>query len=515
MTGFRILIPGAALVFVLAAALYAPALQGGFAYDSIGQVVYGDYIHRTENLAEVLTLRVVALDELDRNRPLHLASLMADAAVWGRNPSGYRLTSVLLHALNAALVFAIIMSALVRAGACNRGAFAAIFGALLFALHPLVVEAVSEPSNREDLLLLLPVLVGILVIICARSPLSWFAVNASLALCAFLAVTAKESGVAAPFIFVATVLLFDAGRLRKFVPGLVAGLLAVTGFLAASYMFRPLDSAVFLDSPPPLAADFWTALGVQSRIWTLQLFQVFRPANLSAHYQSEVLSGITLPLAVTVLVAAAGAAAIGAWKNRLVALGLAVTVLTLLPASNFAAQFQPVADRYLYAPLAGGGMIAAALVAGVWGWACGRWSRTLLIVAACAVLAAEYSANFRRQQVWREPLALWSDVVRQFPRAPIAHMGLANAHYRAGRFDAARAAAAECVLASGARWDDALALRAICEWQTGQHDEAVATFRRAVVISPIYLDQAALGRSMAWSPAQMEVLARLAQAAGR
>jgi hypothetical protein len=83
----------AATLFTLVVLLYIPTLRGGFVYDSIAQVLYSDYIHTPSHRVDVLTLRVVAEDELDRNRPMHLASLMpADAAVWGRNPFGYRAT---------------------------------------------------------------------------------------------------------------------------------------------------------------------------------------------------------------------------------------------------------------------------------------------------------------------------------------------------------------------------------------------------------------------------------------
>ncbi|MFM8458667.1 MAG: hypothetical protein ACKOB0_06925, partial [Chthoniobacterales bacterium] len=99
-------------LFLSVVALYLPTLRGGFVYDSIAQVLYSDYIHTSANWSDVLTLRVVGQDQLDRNRPLFLASLMLDAAVWKREPFGYRLTSILLHALNAALLFVFIAIAL-------------------------------------------------------------------------------------------------------------------------------------------------------------------------------------------------------------------------------------------------------------------------------------------------------------------------------------------------------------------------------------------------------------------
>jgi hypothetical protein len=77
----RVAFLAAAPVFALVVLLYIPTLRGGFVYDSIGQVLYSDYLHTPSNGIDVLTLRVVGQDELDRNRPLHLASLMLDAAV--------------------------------------------------------------------------------------------------------------------------------------------------------------------------------------------------------------------------------------------------------------------------------------------------------------------------------------------------------------------------------------------------------------------------------------------------
>lgn len=195
---------------------------------------------------------------------------MLDAAVWKKEPFGYRLTSVLLHALNAALLFVFATMALrwktngrderlARPSTIERARgphaptiiFAAAFGALVFALHPLVVKAVAEPSNREDLLVLLPLLVGLIGILWPiRSPWS---LNALFIVCSFLAVLAKESGMAVPFIFAATCWFFRRGDLRSLVPGLIGSLSASLGFLFASYVWRPEDSAILAQTPGPLA----------------------------------------------------------------------------------------------------------------------------------------------------------------------------------------------------------------------------------------------------------------------
>ena len=86
--------------------------------------------------------------------PVTWLSFALDHAVWGLRPDGYHLTNVVLHAVNAALV-CVLAGRLVAAGsgwgptACRVAGAAT---ALLWALHPLRVEAVSWVTGRRDVL---------------------------------------------------------------------------------------------------------------------------------------------------------------------------------------------------------------------------------------------------------------------------------------------------------------------------------------------------------------------------
>ncbi len=314
---------------------------------------------------------------------------------------------------------------------------------------------------------------------------------------------------AVPFVFAVASWLF--GKFRSLLPGLVGGLMASLFFLMASYVWRPEASAILVQSPGSLAGDFWSCLAVQCRIWTLQLWQIVWPWNLSADYPPQVIAGISLPIALLVLaVLIAGVLWLGR-SSHLVALGASLYVMALLPASNFAAQFHPVADRYLYVPLAGFGLMAAALAYRLRIKCSSRLVAGLLAAIGLVLLSAEYVANVRRQIVWQQPATLWTDVLRQFPRTAPAHLGLANVHYRAGDYRAARAAAAEAVLMSVGGWADALALRAICEWQTGDRVAAVRSFREAKLLSRVYDTGDSMQRALVWSPEQLAVLAEIAR----
>jgi tetratricopeptide (TPR) repeat protein len=86
--------------------------------------------------------------------PVTWLTLGADFAVWGMNPFGYHLTSLLLHAASAALFYLVARRLLGLAipsaepGTVNLGA---VVAALYFALHPLRVESVAWITERRDL----------------------------------------------------------------------------------------------------------------------------------------------------------------------------------------------------------------------------------------------------------------------------------------------------------------------------------------------------------------------------
>ena len=136
-------------------AVFSGTLSAGFVYDARMQILVDSFLHDPANWLSVLTFRVLALDVLDFNRPVHLASLMLDAAVWGREPFGYHLTSILRHALNAVLVWGVtraVCSLPAGPDAAGPRTAASLLAAAVFACHPLVTEAVCEPTYREDLL---------------------------------------------------------------------------------------------------------------------------------------------------------------------------------------------------------------------------------------------------------------------------------------------------------------------------------------------------------------------------
>ncbi len=88
-------------------------------------------------------------------QPLPRLSHVLDYQLWGTNAREYYVTSIVLHALNAALVFGFLWTLLGRAGVSltARERLALAIGvAVAFAIHPLQFESVAWMSGRTQLL---------------------------------------------------------------------------------------------------------------------------------------------------------------------------------------------------------------------------------------------------------------------------------------------------------------------------------------------------------------------------
>src|SRR5678815_3861705 len=88
--------------------------------------------------------------------PLPWLTWGLDYTLWGLDPRGYHLTSLLLHAVNTALVFRLarwLLRAELGVAASELAVAAGALGAALaWGVHPLRAESVAWVSERRDVL---------------------------------------------------------------------------------------------------------------------------------------------------------------------------------------------------------------------------------------------------------------------------------------------------------------------------------------------------------------------------
>jgi hypothetical protein len=135
-----------AVLVVTTSVAFLPTLENGFAnFDDIENFL-NNQSYRGVGPAQLRWMFTTW--NLGGLIPLTWMTLGLDYVIWGMDPAGYHLTSLVLHVLTA-LAFYFVLLRLLRAaqgpgeldGAALR--LGALFGALLFSVHPLRVESVA------------------------------------------------------------------------------------------------------------------------------------------------------------------------------------------------------------------------------------------------------------------------------------------------------------------------------------------------------------------------------------
>ena len=131
----------AGLLMLVTLALYWPATRCDFSV--IDDLILTPEVVKGLSLESIKWAFLNPVDSLWQ--PLTALSHMADCQVFGLRPWGHHLTSVLLHALNAGLVFAWLQQ-------MTGAAWRSLMVAALFAVHPLRVEPAVWVDERRELL---------------------------------------------------------------------------------------------------------------------------------------------------------------------------------------------------------------------------------------------------------------------------------------------------------------------------------------------------------------------------
>lgn len=456
----------AALIFCAALAAHAPGLSDRFLWDDTALVGANSFVSDCASLGPALSPSNLfkVLPVAMSARPVVNASLIADRCAGG-GPRAMRLTNMLFHAANSVLVF---LLALTFSGAVPASAAAG----LLFAVHPAAAEAVHIAVFRAHLL-------GFFFFACALLASVYYARRPALlsaaaaAAAALLGMLSVETAAVLPAAAAAAV-YFDSGRegLRRSVH-LLAALLLVLAFYAwfraprSGYDIagasRPGISAasglypadLFGAPPAPAPAALppqWRAVysSPLSNLYTMAAVaagyarDAASPRQLSPDYNPELLTGFrraALPLLVCLCLIAAAAGLL--YLRNLAGLGLALFLLTLLPALNLVPLYNLKADRYLYFPLAGLALTAASLTIVM------TAKKAYWAMVACAALLFT-AVTLRRAPVFHSDLSFFSEAVKRAPTSARARANLSAALLRSGdRAGGARLAAQACALDPG------------------------------------------------------------------
>ena len=498
----------AAAIAVLTFVVYLPALRNGFVSWDDGVYVYNNPHIRALD-TELLHWAFVGF-HAGNWHPLTWLSHALDYALWGLNPAGHHLTSIVLHALNTGLVALLSLRLLEAAGYATTGKggnggqllWGGGMTAALFGLHPLHVESAAWVAERKDLLCALFCLLSIQAYLAyagraqeggARSAvrrrygaaLAWFA----------LALLAKPMAVSLPVVLLILDWwpldrLAEPGGCRRVwgekVPFLALGF----GSAALTFLAQHAGGAMVPLRLHPLSVR----LAVACRALLEYLAKMVWPADLIPFYAYP--RDLSLLSAAGLLPVALVAAAVFAllvvrkqWPGM--AAAWAYYGVTLFPVLGFVqVGGQAMADRYTYLPSLGPFLLAGAAVArgarylaelGKPAWLKGTGGALL---GSLLALLAWLSVG--QMGVWRDSLGLWSRVIeRAAVESEIPYNNRGEVLAKEGRFVEAIEDYGRALAVSPA---DVVALnnRGTAFEGIGRADLALEDYDRAIAIDPAY-----------------------------
>lgn len=415
------------LVALLAGLVFANSVGNRFAYDDLHIVTANTNIHSLASLPDALVAPYWPGDygrEMGLWRPTTTAILGLQYVIGGGSPVLFHAVNVLGHVVASVLVLLLLLELMTLP--------AALAAALVFAVHPVHVEAVANIVGVAELVSTVALLLACLIHVRSGSRSGW---SVALAIGALYAIGfgAKESAVTLPGI----VFLLDAARRRIAVSDLAGyvrdrwRVYAALLFVAAMLLWGRYSILGTIASPfGPLGADIlaeipriWT-LG---EVWTHYVRLWVLPLDLSSDYSPNVIpislgwhatNTVGLVLALVILTMALiswrrPAIGPGVETSKMAAFGVVWFVITISPVSNtLFISGVLLAERTLYLPSVG---LAAAT-----GWLVVRLSRERprgAWVALVVVLLLSGVRCWTRSPTWFDNPTMLGTMIEDYPQS--------------------------------------------------------------------------------------------------
>jgi tetratricopeptide (TPR) repeat protein len=496
----------APVVLVLATVVaFLPTLENGFVnFDDIENFLS----NRSYRGLGLIQLRwMFTTVNLGGLIPLTWMTLGFDYLIWGMDPAGYHLTSLLLHAL-AALAFYFVLLRLLREAQDGSAADAtslrlgALFGALIFSVHPLRVESVAWVTERRDVLSGLFCLLTVLAYLRAwdaragdRLGGTWYVASLGLFVCALLS---KSMAITLPAVLV----LLDCYPLRRLRLSFPDGLGAIArNLLVEKSPFGALSLAcVGLTVAAARGNDAMSSLSDVSLLDRLSLsvhsvafylWKTVAPVNLAIMYElPEKLDRTAWPfVAAWVVVLAITTACLGL-RRRLIALTVAwlAYLIMLAPVSGLVqAGRQMAADRYSYLPCLSWAVLCGAGFLWAWRKTAGPQgeptrTRSLVMWTGVLIVLGLAALTWKQVGVWHDTETLWTHAAVVAPSGR-AHENLGEVFQDRGQL-AEAGAHFESLVRIRPRYGPGHLYLGAVRVQQGRTDEAMKEYAKAARLMP-------------------------------
>jgi len=450
-------------VTVLTLYIYLPALQNDF-------VNWDDdkYVYENEHIRSLdfKLLKWSSGFHILNWHPLTFISHSIDYALWGLNPIGHHLTSIILHSVNTFLLYILILYLLTNIRlskssfpanddkSISKNIIAASVAALLFGIHPIHVESVAWVSERKDVLSTFFILLS-LISYCkyaVKQEIKKQSLYYISSLVSFiLALMSKPMAVTLPFILVILDIypfqrigfkeLFRSHKrvVKEKIPFIFFGLISSILTIIAQHSGGAITSI----KAYPLSFRIVTAI----RGLSFYLEKMILPIGLSPFYplpnnlsflSFEHIFSIILVIAISIF-------CVRAWNRgwKVYMTIWTFYIITLLPVIGIIQLGeQAAADRYSYVPSIGPFLLIGLGISLVWvkyyykkrAFFLTKITILLVLISILSLLGIQ---TLKQIRIWNNSITLWSYELKKYPDLWLAYYNRAHAYTSLGDYQQA------------------------------------------------------------------------------
>lgn len=427
------------LIAVATALVYYPSLNVPFYMDDFSSIQENPRIYDWQGIGA-----------LWQYAPLRLIGYLSFAANYQLdqfNPLGYHLVNILVHFLAASAFYA-LLAGLLRTPRLDSDEYALarrwlpLLAALIFALHPLHLQAVTYIVQRLAAMAALFYLAAMASFVFARLAQSarqrWLWAAACL-LFALLALFTKQNTATLPLALFLLELLFftdSAKRLLQIAAAAVGLPLLLWALLVGVFDYQPFSlqamEAMTRETTEISRADY---LAVQMPVLWRYIGWFFWPSGLHLDHANPPLTGfgdggVIFALLAHLAVIGAALAVLRRWP--LVAFAILFYYLAHSVESSVIPIRDVIFEHRAYLPDIGLSLLVAWLLLVF----AARWlhGQVLLLLGIALLIALGY-ATWQRNILWQQPIALWENNARLSPDKPRSWSILGKHYLQAGRVE--------------------------------------------------------------------------------
>ncbi len=478
--------------------MYSNTLNNSFHFDDLSFILDNPAIRALEKLTELFKYwpsRFIGFLSFTVNYQIHQFSVF-----------GYHLVNIGLHTLTSFLVFWFVCltfsaPAMKEKEAYRHRELIGFFAAAIFLTHPVQTEALNYIFQRVTILAGLFYLASLCLYAKAKLSLreggriNKFYYFASL-IVAFIGMFTKENIVTLPLM----ILLYDlyffqeakGPKWKYALPFLLLlPLVPLTVAIAKPVIFSDVER--LLNNPLTSSSHYlWTQFNVLATYLRLFLF----PGGLNLDYDYPIAQAfwrVSTLAGFSVLLLLIVTGILVFRRYRLMSFGILWFFLTLLPESSIMPITDPIFEHRLYLPLVGCSIFGIYAVYYLFR----NKKFKIAIVISLAAVSIYSVLTYKRNQVWKNEIVLWSDTINKSPGKvrPYNNRGLAyfdQEEHDKAIADFSRAIELKRDYAEGYN------NRGLVYHKKGEYDKAVSDYSEAIIINPECL-KAHLNRGQLYS----------------